>query len=307
MSKSVLSFRTVGVLLACALTLSIGSAGLGLVRTSEAGSGVVCADSFARWQSLAGHWEGIWTNHTFNSNGTLTADVTISPDCTAQVVVQGIFMQPGAKTINASYHDSTFPLVNVRDAEVGNNAATVVDVQNDAIFGDTTIVIQDNGALTFTGTGLHQAIESVTGMGDVSNSELNLDIEMKFVGGGTADETIHATKEVTETPTPIPTPEPTATPTPTPTPSGLVQGNVDCNSSVNSVDSLKVLRFVAQLSVSQELGCPLIGTEVASFWGDVDCSGTVNSVDALKILRYVAQLTVQQAEPCPDVGMPVGN
>ena len=81
-----------------------------------------------------------------------------------------------------------------------------------------------------------------------------------------------------------------------------MQGNVDCNATVNSVDSLKLLRWVALLTVSQELGCPLIGADVASFWGDVDCSGVVNSVDSLKILRYVAQLSVAQTEPCADIG-----
>jgi hypothetical protein len=87
----------------------------------------------------------------------------------------------------------------------------------------------------------------------------------------------------------------------------LIQGNVDCNASVNSVDSLKILRFVAQLTVGQESGCPLIGAVVALFWGDVDCSGTVNSVDSLKILRHVAQLSVAQSEPCPDIGMPLAQ
>jgi hypothetical protein len=77
---------------------------------------------------------------------------------------------------------------------------------------------------------------------------------------------------------------------------------VDCNGEVSSVDALKELRHVAELSVSQTEPCPDIGTEVASFWGDVDCSGSVTSVDALKILRYVAQLPVSQTEPCPDIG-----
>ena len=83
---------------------------------------------------------------------------------------------------------------------------------------------------------------------------------------------------------------------------GLTQGDVDCNGGVTSVDALKELRYVAQLSVSQAEPCPDIGTEVASFWGDVDCSGSVTSVDALKILRHVALLPVQQTEPCPDIG-----
>ncbi|HSR31218.1 MAG TPA: choice-of-anchor Q domain-containing protein, partial [Anaerolineae bacterium] len=37
-------------------------------------------------------------------------------------------------------------------------------------------------------------------------------------------------------------------------------GDVDCDGAVNAVDALKVLRYVAGLSVSQELGCTELGT-----------------------------------------------
>ena len=86
----------------------------------------------------------------------------------------------------------------------------------------------------------------------------------------------------------------------------MSQGDVDCNGVVNSVDALKVLRYVAQLSVSQEPDCPLIGSEVASLFGDVDCGGAVNAVDALKILRFVAELPPLDAPiGCPPVGDPL--
>jgi hypothetical protein len=39
-------------------------------------------------------------------------------------------------------------------------------------------------------------------------------------------------------------------------------GDVDCSGAVSPVDSLKLLRFDAGLSVAQEEGCPLIGSEV---------------------------------------------
>jgi hypothetical protein len=81
-------------------------------------------------------------------------------------------------------------------------------------------------------------------------------------------------------------------------------GNVDCDGDLDAIDALKVLRYVAQLPVSQTQPCPLIGANVASLWGDVDCNGSVTSVDALKILRVVAQLPASQDEPCPDIGMP---
>ncbi len=40
-------------------------------------------------------------------------------------------------------------------------------------------------------------------------------------------------------------------------------GDVDCSGAINPIDSLKLLRFDAGLSVSQEAGCPLIGADVS--------------------------------------------
>jgi alpha-tubulin suppressor-like RCC1 family protein len=115
------------------------------------------------------------------------------------------------------------------------------------------------------------------------------------LGNGTNDQSLH--------PVDVELLPPPAGPTPTATAAaGLKQGDVDCSGSVTSVDSLKQLRYVAQLSVQQNEPCPDIGTDVASFFGDVDCSGGVTSVDALKVLRYVALLSVSQTEPCADIG-----
>ena len=43
---------------------------------------------------------------------------------------------------------------------------------------------------------------------------------------------------------------------------GLIQGDVDCGKSVSPVDSLKVLRHDAGLSVQQAEPCPDIGTVI---------------------------------------------
>jgi hypothetical protein len=90
-------------------------------------------------------------------------------------------------------------------------------------------------------------------------------------------------------------------------------GDVNCSSTVDSVDSLWILRYSAGLPQPQGEGaCPFWGIGVTvgvdgtlRTWGDNDCSGAVNSVDALKTLRYVASLPVQQNEPCPDIGTTV--
>jgi titin len=83
----------------------------------------------------------------------------------------------------------------------------------------------------------------------------------------------------------------------------LKQGDVNCDTNVNSVDALLVLRYASGLSVAQTEPCPDIGTVISQVIGDVDCTGVVNSVDALKILRFGAGLSVTQTEPCVDIGL----
>jgi titin len=80
------------------------------------------------------------------------------------------------------------------------------------------------------------------------------------------------------------------------------QGDVDCESNVNSVDSLKILRNAASLGYTQTEPCPDIGTVTSQVIGDVDCDGLVNSIDSLKVLRYAASLGYTQNEPCTDIG-----
>jgi alpha-tubulin suppressor-like RCC1 family protein len=87
-------------------------------------------------------------------------------------------------------------------------------------------------------------------------------------------------------------------------------GNVDCDSGVNSIDVLKVLRYSAALSVVQSEPCLDIGVAralpAASDWmmGDVNCSDSVNSVDALLIARVSAGLSVSLPGGCPPIKPP---
>ena len=41
-----------------------------------------------------------------------------------------------------------------------------------------------------------------------------------------------------------------------------IWGDIDCKDGMNPVDSLKILRYDAGLSASQEEGCPGMGTSV---------------------------------------------
>lgn len=86
-------------------------------------------------------------------------------------------------------------------------------------------------------------------------------------------------------------------------------GNVDCDSAINSVDALKVLRLSAGLTITRRQPCWPVGPPSGGgdFWemGDVDCNFEVNSVDALLILRVKVGLPVSLPEGCPPmIGAP---
>jgi dipeptidyl aminopeptidase/acylaminoacyl peptidase len=87
---------------------------------------------------------------------------------------------------------------------------------------------------------------------------------------------------------------------------GAHQGDVDCDGAANSIDALKILRYVAGLTVSFSSPCLQIGEEYGDdpvrLWGDLDCNNDISAVDALKALRFVAGLSVTQNEPCVNLG-----
>ncbi len=76
---------------------------------------------------------------------------------------------------------------------------------------------------------------------------------------------------------------------------GLMQGDVDCGGTVDSVDALGVLRFVAHLP--PDANCIDAG--------NVDCSNATDSVDALDILRFVALLPFTPPAGCTPIGQPL--
>jgi hypothetical protein len=165
-------------------------------------------------------------------------------------------------------------------------------------------------------------------------------------GTPTPTPTASATPTATGTPTPTPTASvtPTVTPAPTPTPGtgdadgdgvsdgsdncwqtpnplqedddgdtkgnaceAAGSGNMDCDSAINSVDALKLLRHSAGLTVTQSEPCADLGSgPLTSGWvqGDVNCSGggsPVNSVDALLILRAASALPFTIPSSCPPI------
>jgi len=294
----------------------VGMTALGVTESLSALNFIPTGFPGAGQLKLAVYDDGNWYTAAYAADGSGTYNVT---SATLELSLGDVgpegftFVPPGSPV---------FPANSILLAEYTSDVVATyrLDSNGDPIPGSRDVFVSDL-------TGAEGAvIDPVTG-----------DFLFSTFGGGDHVLAVRGFAEPGASPTPSPTasvtPSPTPSSTPTVTPSGtasatpsgtatatpsgtatatpsgtpeqeLTQGDVDCNGSVTSVDALKELRYVALLSVSQTQPCPIIGTDVASFWGDVDCSGSVSSVDALKILRYVALLTVTQTEPCPDIGMP---
>jgi hypothetical protein len=80
---------------------------------------------------------------------------------------------------------------------------------------------------------------------------------------------------------------------------------VDCNGTVNAVDSLATQRWKVGLPYNHAPGCPQIGVPLLpTLWGDTNCDSAVNAIDALGLQRWKVGLPVNQTQPCPVIGQP---
>jgi hypothetical protein len=298
-------------------TLAIAAFAGWQAQPHGAGAGSECAQSFAAHGGLAGTWTGSWENHTFQSSGNLNATVAVNADCTATVMISGVFDQPGTQTISAHYED------------VGES--TVITITNHPLFGTGAITINEHGGITIQGTGAHQNITSYSGTGTLMPGHVEIDLTFEFLFGDPATETVELMQVSTPAPSPSPSPTidcsaptvpqgaiapaNTCTPPPT-TPTAPPQGQLvawgdwNCSGGADPVDSLLNLRHDAGLSTNTG-DCPAMGTPVnlliasALTWGDADCNATRDPVDSLKLLRHDAGLSVSQDEDCPALGSDV--
>jgi hypothetical protein len=68
----------------------------------------------------------------------------------------------------------------------------------------------------------------------------------------------------------------------------VIHGDSDCDTSVNPIDSLKLLRHDAGLEVSQEPGCPEIGSVIGItglLFANIDTDGSIVSGDATGVTK----------------------
>ena len=81
-------------------------------------------------------------------------------------------------------------------------------------------------------------------------------------------------------------------------PADIKRGDVSCEGTVDSMDALLVLKYLATV--------PNIGV-CAAVAADVDCDGEAGAVDALQILRQTAGLAVDLPPGCPPIGSSAGH
>ncbi len=75
-----------------------------------------------------------------------------------------------------------------------------------------------------------------------------------------------------------------------------LMGDVNCGGTVDTVDSLQILRLAAGLSANAACMDPA---------GDADCDGDNDAVDSLRILRHVAGLSNTTPDGCTPIGEPL--
>jgi len=140
--------------------------------------------SYEQAKQLAGKWEGVWTNITFGSTGTIKAVIEVLPDHSAsfELTVTGNVLgagEPPTTTYAGSY-----------DEEGLHFSGTGLP-----IFGDLEITIYYSGEIEMTARVLPVAgIATLESEGTVSGDEMTFTYEVEFVGDFKANGTASMTR-----------------------------------------------------------------------------------------------------------------
>lgn len=133
--------------------------------------------AYDTFKAVAGEWTGSWTNTTFGSTGSAGATITINPDGTASYVLDlgGLvfgLIDPPPKEFAGTYDSS----------------GATFQVQDDDLFGDVTITVSADGAISFGGTDVPvPGIDSVSAEGTITAQAVEMSYTVTFSGGGTAE------------------------------------------------------------------------------------------------------------------------
>lgn len=141
--------------------------------TSGKTSDYCMSDSlYQGYAAYAGTWSGSWTNITFGSTGSMTGQLSVEKNGTAQLVldVDGFvfgLVDPAPKTFTGTYN---------KDAMIFTSAG-------DDLFGNLTITFAATGSVTVSGLDVPAlSIDTLTASGVVTTTNLNADYTLTIGG-----------------------------------------------------------------------------------------------------------------------------
>lgn len=144
--------------------------------------------SYDDYKAVAGTSTGEWQNLTYGTSGDSSTVVEVNPDGTTAFTLDlgGLvfgLLDPDAKTYESTYDET----------------GAVFTAEDDDLFGDVTITIENNGndtaQITFEGLNVPVAgISSITAEGTLYDDSVDLDYTITFVDSLTATGVMNLTK-----------------------------------------------------------------------------------------------------------------
>ncbi len=139
---------------------------------------------YQRYVPYAGAWSGSWSNLTFGSTGSLTGQLSVERDGTAQLVLDAggfVFglVDPAAKTFTGTY----------------NEAAMTFTGTGDDVFGNLTMTFASTGSVMVSGLDVPaSSIDILTASGVVTATNLDANYTLTFGGVTYAEGTMSLVK-----------------------------------------------------------------------------------------------------------------
>lgn len=136
------------------------------------------------YAAYAGTWSGSWTNNTFGSTGSITGQLAVARNGTAQLVLDAggfVFglIDPAAKTFSGTYNEDAMTFTGT----------------GDDVFGNLSMTFAASGSVTVSGLDVPaSSIDTLTANGTVTATNLNVNYTLTFGGLTYAEGTISLVK-----------------------------------------------------------------------------------------------------------------
>lgn len=143
------------------------------------------SSTYETYSPFAGKWGGGWSNTTFGSSGSMTGDLTVNEDGTAQLVLDAggaVFglVDPDPSTFSGTYDENALTFT-------GNG---------DGVFGDLTMIFSADGTVTASGVAIPATnIDTLSVEGNISGTSFDTNYTLRVGGVVFAEGTLNLTKD----------------------------------------------------------------------------------------------------------------